>query len=49
MEYLLHPPLACLPSTADTFLNKALPMKLKDDDVRKRRMQTPSMSILKAS
>ncbi|OAX37425.1 RabGAP TBC [Rhizopogon vinicolor AM-OR11-026] len=42
MEYLLHPPLACLPSTADTFLNQALSMKLKDDDVRKQRIKMES-------
>lgn len=39
MEYLLHPPLACLPSTADAFLTQALSMKLKDDDVRKQRIK----------
>ncbi|KAG1730110.1 RabGAP TBC [Suillus paluster] len=39
MEYLVHPPLACLPSTADAFLNQALTMKLKDDDVRKQRVK----------
>ncbi|KAG2036347.1 RabGAP TBC [Suillus americanus] len=39
MEYLVHPPLACLPSTADAFLNQALMMKLKDDDVRKQRIK----------
>lgn len=39
MEYLVHPPLACLPSTADAFLNQVLMMKLKDDDVRKQRIK----------
>lgn len=39
MEYLVHPPLACLPSTADAFLNQALMMKLRDDDVRKQRVK----------
>jgi len=42
MEYLLHPPPACLPSMADAFLNQALSMKLKDDDVRKQRIKMES-------
>ncbi|KAH7905445.1 RabGAP TBC [Hygrophoropsis aurantiaca] len=39
LEYLAHPPLACLPSTADAFISQALSMKLKDDDVRKQRVK----------
>ncbi|KAH7920391.1 RabGAP TBC [Leucogyrophana mollusca] len=39
LEYLTHPPLACLPSSADAFLALTLSMKLKDDDVRKQRIK----------
>lgn len=39
LEYLIHPPPACLPSTTEEFINIALSFKLKDDDVRKQRIK----------
>ena len=37
LNTLLHPPVSCLPSTADAFLDIAASVKLKDDEVRKQR------------
>ncbi|KAI6129346.1 RabGAP TBC [Pisolithus croceorrhizus] len=39
LENLTHPPVACLPSSADDFLSLCFNMKLKDDDVRKQRVK----------
>ncbi|KAJ3548368.1 hypothetical protein NM688_g5306 [Phlebia brevispora] len=37
LNTLLHPPALCLPSNAETFLEMASSVKLKDDDVRRQR------------
>ncbi|KAH7890225.1 RabGAP TBC [Phlebopus sp. FC_14] len=39
LEYLLHPPLACLPSSAESFLQRVSTVKMKDDDIRKQRVK----------
>lgn len=39
LESLTHPPVACLPSSADDLLSLCFSMKLKDDDVRKQRVK----------
>ncbi|KIJ15825.1 hypothetical protein PAXINDRAFT_76480 [Paxillus involutus ATCC 200175] len=38
LEYLIHPPLACLPSATELF-SLASNVKLKDDDIRKQRVK----------
>ncbi|KAI0668813.1 rab-GTPase-TBC domain-containing protein [Trametes maxima] len=37
LEVLAHPPLSALPPNPDAFVEQALSVKLKDDDVRKQR------------
>jgi hypothetical protein len=38
LEYLIHPPLACLPSATELF-SLASNVKLKDGDIRKQRVK----------
>ena len=44
LNTLLHPPSALLPASPDTFVELALALRFKDDDVRKQRAKLEAQS-----